>query len=214
MMSNYPKKLFSEKFMKNLQNEQLHTQKSYYSLLQDKEEAKDFLQLMEGLQTQIKEKIPVDFYDFILEKLNYLHEVSKDKKANEKINHLLEFKEYIANIPYELQNIEKSTMEWLNHFYLLDEKEESLNMVKIMTIHQAKGLEFKVVILVDLNEGILPRTSQFLSQKEEERRIFYVGITRAKERLFLTSAERHFINGKMKFLSHSSFLNEITELHK
>lgn len=214
MMSNYPKKLFSEKFMKNLQNEQARTQKSYYSLLQDKEEAKDFLQLMEELQTQIKEKIPVDFYDFILEKLNYLHEVSKDKKANEKINHLLEFKEYIANIPYQLQDIEKSTMEWLNHFYLLDEKEESLNVVKLMTIHQAKGLEFKVVILVDLNEGILPRTSQFLSQKEEERRIFYVGITRAKERLFLTSAERHFINGKMKYLSHSSFLNEITELHK
>ncbi len=214
MMSNYPKKLFSEKFMKEIQSEQARTQKSYYSLLQDKEEAKDFLQLIEELQTQIKEKIPVDFYDFILEKLNYLHEVSKDKKANEKINHLLEFKEYIANIPYELQNIEKSTMEWLNHFYLLDEKEESLNMVKIMTIHQAKGLEFKVVILVDLNEGILPKTSQFLSQKEEERRIFYVGITRAKERLFLTSAERHFINGKMKFLSHSSFLNEITELHK
>lgn len=214
MMANYPKKLFSEKFMKDLQQEQILTHKSYYSLLQDKKEAEDFLHLLKELQMQIKERVPGDFFEFILEKFNYIHEVSKDKKAKDKLNRLMELKEYISSIPYNYQDIEKSTIEWINNFYLQDEKEENINIVKLMTIHQAKGLEFKVVILVDLNEGILPTISNNLNQKEEERRIFYVGITRAKERLFLTSAERHFINGKVKYLSHSSFLNEITELHK
>lgn len=59
---------------------------------------------------------------------------------------------------------------------------------------------------------MLPSSSKNITSIEEERRIFYVGITRAKERLFITSAERHFINGRTKFLAHSSFLKEITDI--
>ena len=103
-------------------------------------------------------------------------------------------------------------MEFINNIYLDDSKGERSEGVKLMTIHQSKGLEFKIVILVDLNEGILPADSRSINTIEEERRIFYVGITRAKERLFITSAERHFINGRTKYLAHSSFLKEITDI--
>ena len=79
----------------------------------------------------------------------------------------------------------------------------------MMTIHQSKGLEFKVVIIVCCNQGILPYVKSIDPNNEEERRLFYVALTRARERLFLTSSQRLFMNGKFTYLPPSSFLLEM-----
>lgn len=78
-----------------------------------------------------------------------------------------------------------------------------------MTIHKAKGLEFKCVFIISINEGIIPPSLKNESDIKEERRILYVAMTRAKEYLYLSSAHYHVINGMRKRLSPSMFVSEI-----
>lgn len=78
-----------------------------------------------------------------------------------------------------------------------------------MTIRKAKGLEFKCVFIVSLNDGILPQINATNEAMDEERRICYVAITRAKEFLHISSADYHYISGIRKKLRPSVFMSEI-----
>jgi len=82
--------------------------------------------------------------------------------------------------------------------------------ISLMTLHSAKGLEFGVVFIVGIEEGIIPhsRSASSLEELEEERRLFYVGITRAKERLFLLYCNRRLVYGRLQFNLPSQFLEE------
>jgi DNA helicase-2/ATP-dependent DNA helicase PcrA len=82
-----------------------------------------------------------------------------------------------------------------------------------MTLHSAKGLEFPMVFLAGLEEGIFPhqRTFSSASELEEERRLMYVGVTRAEETLYLTSAKRRQMWGEYKYYNPSRFLEEIPQ---
>ena len=95
-----------------------------------------------------------------------------------------------------------------------EKKNKSLDGVRMMTLHQAKGLEFPIVFISGVEEGILPhsRSIDDLFQLEEERRLFYVGITRAKEKLYITSARRRFIFGRRNETAKSRFIQEDTSL--
>lgn len=213
LVCKYPKRFVSEQLLAKLINKQKKNRSSLYDnlmMLQDEDE-KDFLTIIRILQTKFDELAPEEFIDLVLESFEYKERITKEQRTQEKLNRIAEFKDYISSIPYGSEN-KKRTMEVINNIYLDDSTGEKREGVKLMTIHQSKGLEFKIVILVDLNEGILPSNSHLINTLEEERRIFYVGITRAKERLFITSAERHFINGRTKYLAHSSFLKEITDI--
>lgn len=92
-----------------------------------------------------------------------------------------------------------------------DEGEDDDRKVTLMTIHAAKGLEFRAVFIVGLEENLFPNAMTGLSQREleEERRLFYVALTRAEEYCFLSYARSRFRFGKMEFSSPSRFLNEI-----
>jgi DNA helicase-2/ATP-dependent DNA helicase PcrA len=83
--------------------------------------------------------------------------------------------------------------------------------VRLMTLHNAKGLEFDVVFLLGVEEGLLPHARSDDSEKEieEERRLFYVGLTRARERAFLSHARRRLLFGSFRDAIPSRFLNEI-----
>lgn len=93
----------------------------------------------------------------------------------------------------------------------LDEAEIDNEQITLMTLHSAKGLEFPCVFIAGMEEGLFPleRTMNVLEEKEEERRLFYVGITRAKEKLFLSYAKRRNRFGEFKFTNPSNFLLEI-----
>lgn len=92
----------------------------------------------------------------------------------------------------------------------IDDMDEAGDCVSIATIHSAKGLEFKVVFVVGLEDGIFPdsRRAEDKGEKEEERRLMYVAITRAKERLYLTRAKSRFRFGERKDAMPSEFLRE------
>lgn len=97
----------------------------------------------------------------------------------------------------------------------LDNYEQGDQRVTLMTIHSAKGLEYSVVIVPGLEEGLFPigQTAGDQDDLEEERRLFYVAVTRAKEKLFLTNCERRYRFGELSYPTPSRFLNEIGDEH-
>jgi DNA helicase II / ATP-dependent DNA helicase PcrA len=97
----------------------------------------------------------------------------------------------------------------------IDSTEPVENKLVLMTLHAAKGLEYPVVAICGLEEGIFPhfRSLNDTNQMEEERRLMYVGVTRAKERLFLTYARRRLIMGELRYAQPSRFLGEIPQEH-
>jgi len=93
----------------------------------------------------------------------------------------------------------------------LDNFDENADSIVLMTLHNAKGLEFPVVFIIGMEEGIFPhsRSMNSLEELEEERRLCYVGITRAMEKVFLTSSMSHSIYGESSYMTPSRFLREI-----
>ena len=95
-----------------------------------------------------------------------------------------------------------------NELSLTSNKENQGNEVSLLTIHKSKGLEFKCAIIIGCNEGIIPPANISKEAKDEERRTLYVGITRAREILYITCASNHYYNGTKKKYQPSSFLME------
>jgi DNA helicase-2/ATP-dependent DNA helicase PcrA len=110
----------------------------------------------------------------------------------------------------------ESLMDFLDKVALTaraEEPAEAEGRVSLMTLHNAKGLEFPVVFLVGVEEGLLPHRSSLSTQEglEEERRLFYVGVTRAQERLYLSYAQEREIYGRLEPVRPSRFLEEVDE---
>ncbi|MDB5035289.1 MAG: UvrD/REP helicase [Chlorobi bacterium] len=117
---------------------------------------------------------------------------------------------------YTEGNREVTLDQYLQEISLLSEADtydSSSERVTLMTIHSAKGLEFRVVIVSGLEEGLFPvgNSSQQQEDLEEERRLFYVAVTRAKEVLYLTNCERRYRFGELSYPTPSRFLNEIRD---
>lgn len=135
------------------------------------------------------------------------------KKDN--VNELLNGIKQFVDDSLEEGNENPDIHEYLNNIVLLtdadNDKSENLSRVRLMTIHAAKGLEFKCVYVVGLEEGLFPCSSALVSSREmeEERRLLYVAVTRAMERCSLSYAQCRFRNGKMEYPTKSRFLNEI-----
>ncbi|MCX8021703.1 MAG: ATP-dependent helicase [Syntrophorhabdaceae bacterium] len=115
---------------------------------------------------------------------------------------------------YTFQSREE-IIDFINEFCLLspaDDYDREVDAVSLMTIHMAKGLEFKVVFLVGVEDGIIPFSLKGESvDMEEERRLFYVGMTRAADRLYLIHSDRRVIYGKLRDMSRSRFISEIPD---
>ena len=137
-----------------------------------------------------------EFYDAVCEQTGYVKAL-RDKNDNESRGRLENVQELKSNIMSFLeQDPEDPTLSgFLNEIALytdLDSLEMSEDAVTLMTIHSAKGLEFPLVYVVGMEEGIFPGTSAMYEPEdmEEERRMFYVGVTRAKEKLHLYVPQR------------------------
>lgn len=115
---------------------------------------------------------------------------------------------------YEAQRTEASLEQFLQEVSLvsdLDRWEDKHNAITLMTLHSAKGLEFPVVFITGMEEGLLPFYTNSIDRKEleEERRLFYVGVTRAMNKLYLTYARIRYRFGEMTYQSPSRFLDEV-----
>ena len=160
-------------------------------------------------------------YKIIEEMISYLKLDSylQDESTREQIELLKEKVEEMEQEHIKI-SLEKFTLsEFLEEFSLLvdnkenDEEESKKDRVKLMTIHQAKGLEFKYVFIVGLEEGYYPCGKYVTDEEEleEERRIFYVAITRAKINCYLSYAEERLFENEFKKREESRFLSEIKD---
>ncbi|MGL4873775.1 MAG: 3'-5' exonuclease, partial [Clostridium sp.] len=153
----------------------------------------------------------------ILKDSGYLAELEKSEEIEDK-SRIENLKELVSDaVQFEKDNPEENTLtDYLENVALVQdvargEEEEEDDYVVLMTLHSAKGLEFPYVFMVGMENGIFPSTSDMndQSQLEESRRLCYVGITRAKEALYMTSAEKRLLFGRITSFSQSDFINEI-----
>lgn len=162
------------------------------------------------LRGELERKTTVELIEEIFSVTDYLSLFHlEDEEDYSRLENLKELKSVALNFPRLLDFLQQVALVESEYF----DKEKAAkdkNSVKLMTLHAAKGLEFDVVFIVGVEEGILPHSrsvdDQF--QLEEERRLFYVGITRAKKRLYITYAKRRFVFGRGGESIRSRFLDE------
>ena len=155
-----------------------------------------------------------DLITSVLKESGYIDSLKTENtvEAESRIQNIGEFLTVAEE--FEKESADKSLNEFLNNISLssdTDNLEETDDVVTLMTLHSAKGLEYPVVFLVGMEEGIFPGYQSMGddNELEEERRLFYVGITRAKKYLFLTCANMRKIFGSTSYNPPSRFLKEI-----
>ena len=179
---------------------------------------KDFASLIYKFQQAKNSYTLKDFVTLVIEKSGYLAELqakaANDPEFQDDINNLQELVNVAEEfVPEEEDNILGEFLQQVALVSDLDSMEEETNNITMMTLHAAKGLEFPVVFIAGMDEGIFPsqRTLQVPSEVEEERRLMYVGITRAEEKLYLVSAKRRQTWGEYKYYNPSRFIEEIPQ---
>ena len=185
-----------------------------YGLNRVKANANEFIQTIEYLRSKIEELSISELIKETLNKTGYVKalELENTTEAESRIENLEEF--LTVAIEFEEEEAENTLGDFLEGITLssdIDGMEDSEDSVTLMTLHSAKGLEFPVVFLVGLEEGIFPGNKSIGEPKEieEERRLFYVGITRAKQYLYLTCSKKRTIFGSTSYNQVSRFVNEI-----
>ena len=177
---------------------------------------KDFANLILKFQQCQNSYNLKDFVTLVIEKTGYLAElqskVVSDPDVQDDINNLQE----LVNVAEEFVPEEEGNQlgEFLQQVALvsdLDSMVDEANNITMMTLHSAKGLEFPSVFISGMDEGIFPsqKSKEIKSELEEERRLMYVGITRAQEKLYLTSAKRRQTWGEYRYYNPSQFIDEI-----
>ena len=156
----------------------------------------------------LREVETADLMEKIFKETHYLELYSPDNEEDyARLENIKELKSVALRFPKLTDFLEQVAL--VESEYSEGEKRNRAKEgIRLMTLHQAKGLEFPVVFIVGVEEGILPhsRSVEDLNSLEEERRLFYVGITRAKQRLFITYANRRFIFGRGSYSVKSRFI--------
>jgi len=177
-----------------------------------------FAELIEDLRELAQETSLDEFYDILLQKTGYV-DMLKAKNSEDnaaKIENISELKSNI--IAFLNENENGGLSEFLDEIALytdLDQLDPEADSVVMMTMHSAKGLEFPTVFIVGAEEGIFPGNAAMLdnSELEEERRLCYVAITRAKEKLYITNAHHRMLFGRTSANRLSRFVDEIPEIY-
>lgn len=183
-----------------------------------KKKIRGFADMIQEFRDQEKRGSLEDLFHFVLEKTGYVEglKAEKTEEAESRIENINELLNKI--VTYEQEAEEPSLGELLEEIALvadIDDLEDSDNRVILMTLHSAKGLEFPYVFICGMEDGIFPSYMTIISENdedmEEERRLCYVGITRAKKKLYLSAAKRRMIQGRTQFNKVSRFVDEIPE---
>jgi DNA helicase-2/ATP-dependent DNA helicase PcrA len=173
-----------------------------------------FLNLMEEFTARSQELNLVELFDLVVEGSGYKEYVLGGGDGEERWDNILELRT-VAQQYRDLKPREglAAFLEGVTLVSDVDGLDETMAAVTLITLHQAKGLEFPVVFIVGMEDGILPHFKSFddPAQMEEERRLCYVGITRAKQRVYLVRAFRRSLMGSSLVSLPSRFLNDIPQ---
>lgn len=183
-----------------------------------KEGMQDFLKLYEQLLSSFnKSKKLSNFVEEIIKKsgLEEFHRASDEIEGTQRLANLQEL--INSAVPYEC-SVEGlvAFLDAINLDRSLELQSETADKdsVTLITLHNTKGLEYNKVIITGLEQGVFPRENKVGADLEEERRLFYVGITRAKDELYVTSAAQRTLYGSLQFMRPSVFLDESEEAFK
>ena len=187
-----------------------------YGLTRVYANSREFMEQIEELRKQKEELKISDLIKQTLNKTGYTKALEQENsvEAETRIENLEEF--LTVAIEFEEESADNTLAEFLENITLssdIDGMEEQEDSVTLMTLHSAKGLEFPVVFLVGMEEGMFPGYKSIGEPValEEERRLFYVGITRAKQYLYLTCAKHRTIFGSTSYNQVSRFVKEIPD---
>ncbi|MBI2251386.1 MAG: UvrD-helicase domain-containing protein [Armatimonadetes bacterium] len=180
-----------------------------------KNKIKEFVLLINNLKTYLNQPLTI-LIEKIINQSGYKNYLEKEQ-TSESLSRIENLEELISvALEFEKKEPDSSLADFLAQVSLLtnlDTFQEDKGALNLMTLHQAKGLEFKVVFIAGLEEGILPHSRSLFEEKEleEERRLCYVGITRAAEELYITRAMERTIFGVTLSRESSRFLREIQD---
>lgn len=210
---NVPKRQIGPKTIENLAIKATTNGTSMYDAIDSGKEL-EFKKIIEKIKKQSEDISLTDLVDLILTESGIKKELENEKtlEAEVRLENLEEFKSITKN--FEENNGIISLEEFLMEISLVSDIEEHKNntdVVTLMTIHSAKGLEFNHVFIIGLEEGIFPHTNCMDSpdEIEEERRLCYVAVTRAKQSLTLVNSKRRMLYGNTNANPPSRFIEEI-----
>ena len=210
---NTPKRGIGLKTIENLTEKADQEETSIYEAISSGKEL-EFKNLIERLKEVSQNITLTELIDKVLDASGLKQELESEGtlEAEVRLENLEEFKSITKN--FEEQEGLVSLEEFLLETSLVSDVEEyrnDPNRISLMTVHSVKGLEFKEVFVVGLEEGIFPHMNSLMesSDVEEERRLMYVAITRAKDHLYLVNARRRTLFGKEQINPVSRFLSEI-----
>lgn len=180
----------------------------------------EFYDMIEGLSRMVDYLSVTELTEKMLETTQYRLELQNENtlESRSRLENIDEF--LSVTMEFEKGAEDKSLVSFLTDLALIadidsmnDDEEEQSDAVVLMTMHSAKGLEFPIVFIVGMEEGVFPHSRAFLDNEEleEERRLAYVGITRAEEQLFLTCAQMRTLFGRTTANPPSRFLEEIPD---
>ena len=191
----------------------------YISISKSKTKFQPFINLINDLRNDANTLSVSDLIRNTIEKSGYaaMLSASKDEEAEDRRQNIEEI--VSAAIDYEKDNEEPTLQGFLESVSLvsdIDDYDTTADAVVMMTIHSSKGLEFPVVFVPGMEEDLFPSNRNALdpAELEEERRLAYVAITRAKEKLFMTYARGRTLYGRTTFANPSRFLDEIDDEYK
>ena len=211
---NVPKRGIGDSAIKDIELRANLNQCSMYDALESKKEL-EFKDIIESIKKSSESLSLTELIDEVLDKSGMKKELESSHLIEDetRLENLMEFKSITAS--YEERTGSVNLGDFLEEISLVSDQAnhtEDGNVVTLMTLHSAKGLEFPVVFMVGMEEGIFPHNMSIMEDNiEEERRLCYVGITRAKEKLYLTNAKRRMLYGKDQMNVPSRFIAEIKD---
>lgn len=211
---NTPKRGIGESAIAAIEERAKQQNISMFDALETRKEL-EFKEIIEDLIKRSESLSLTELIDEVLERSGMKKELESSKALEDEIRleNLMEVKSITAS--FEERTGSANLGDFLEEVSLIADisnHTEDGDVVTLMTFHSAKGLEFPVVFLVGMEEGLFPHNMSLMENNlEEERRLCYVGITRAKERLYLTNAKRRMLYGKDNMNMPSRFISEIDE---
>jgi len=171
-----------------------------------------FVELIQKFQMKSKELTPADLIEYVAEESEYKKMILDGTDEGEGRWENIEELKSVAQKYTKLEDF----LQEISLISDVDNYDVNAERITLMTMHNAKGLEFPVVFIVGAEEGLFPHVRSLMEpmEMEEERRLAYVGVTRAKERLYMTYAQSRMIYGNIQNNISSRFIDEIPEEYR